>query len=116
MTEPNAGEAHYIQWVSESQRVDAGYASGGGIYGKGRVVGYAEQPTLIIEADDGTRFSWVADLCRPVDITTEEMLAGLRISLIRHEKDERAFSDRMAIRALRAVIAELEERQNGEPA
>jgi hypothetical protein len=49
-----------------------------------------------------------------VSLTTDEMLVGLRIALTKHEKDDRAFSDRMAIRSLRAIIADLEARQNGE--
>jgi len=36
----------------------------GEFIGIGRVVGYQAAPTFLIERDDGTQFSWKADLCR----------------------------------------------------
>ncbi len=37
----------------------------GEIHGAGRVIGYCDRPTFIIEDEGGVRFSWVADLCVP---------------------------------------------------
>lgn len=34
---------------------------------EGRVVSYAEQPSVTIERADGTRFSWMAHLCELID-------------------------------------------------
>lgn len=44
------------------EHVVAKYASGAGIHGRGRVIAYTDEPTYVIEADDGTRFSWLARL------------------------------------------------------
>jgi hypothetical protein len=31
--------------------------------GRGKVIGYCDAPTVIIEKPDGTQFTWRADLC-----------------------------------------------------
>jgi len=46
----------------------------GEIYGTGEAIGYTDQPTLTIKRADGTQFSWIADMCQPVGILTEEDL------------------------------------------
>lgn len=40
----------------------------------GRVIGYTDAPTYIIEKPDGTQLTWRADLCRPA---TESEVARL---------------------------------------
>lgn len=37
----------------------------GSVHGAGRVIGYCDEPTFIIENADGVRFSWVTRLCAP---------------------------------------------------
>ena len=46
------------------ERVKA-YGGSTGVRGEGRVVAYTDRPTFTIETDDGERFNWIADLCRP---------------------------------------------------
>ena len=55
----------YSEWVGSSTTVEARFAAGGGTFGSGRVIAYTDRPTLTIERADGTRFSWIADLCAP---------------------------------------------------
>jgi hypothetical protein len=44
-------------------------------HGQGRVIAWTDRPTFIIERADGTRFSWICDMCRPA--STKELLALL---------------------------------------
>ena len=44
----------------------------GEIYDTGEAIGYTDQPTLTIEKEDGTRFSWIADMCHPIGALTAE--------------------------------------------
>jgi hypothetical protein len=53
----------HTDWVGAGITVEANFAAGGGSYGKGRVISYTDRPTVTIEREDGTRFSWIADLC-----------------------------------------------------
>ncbi len=46
-------------------RVECFYARGDGIYAKGRVIGYYDSPTYIIETDDGQEVTWLCRLTRP---------------------------------------------------
>ncbi|WP_143116340.1 hypothetical protein [Lentzea xinjiangensis] len=62
------------------------YTNGGGLpHDAGHVVGYYACPTFVIERDDGTRFSWAADLtfehptCREIEGST-----GIACGLDRH--------------------------------
>lgn len=54
--------------------VDMVYATSDGTHGRGRVIGYCDAPTYIVELPDGTRTSWRADLTReapaPLDLPT----------------------------------------------
>ena len=36
-------------------RVRAGYLAGGGVHAEGIVIGYLDQPSLLIQQDDGSR-------------------------------------------------------------
>ncbi|AHH98223.1 hypothetical protein [Kutzneria albida] len=49
--------------VRSGQHVDALFLTGG-VYGSGRVIGYCDAPTYVIERPDGTQFSWRADLTK----------------------------------------------------
>jgi hypothetical protein len=44
------------------KEVKANYATSG-TFDYGTIIAYCHQPTYIIERKDGSRFSWVADLC-----------------------------------------------------
>ena len=61
----------YEQWVRDGQYVEAGYASGNGVHGRGKVYSYTDQPTVGIERADGTRFDWIASLCQEGDPRAE---------------------------------------------
>lgn len=53
--------ADYRSWVSAKAQVVA-KTTDGAEWGHGVVIGYADQPTLLIERPDGSRFSWIASL------------------------------------------------------
>jgi hypothetical protein len=55
--------SEHTDWVGSGQIVEANFAAGGGSFGRGRVVSYTDRPTVTIQREDGTRFSWIADLC-----------------------------------------------------
>lgn len=57
----------YPKWVQEQQAVQARYADGG-VRVEGTVVGYLEQPTLVIRTAGGDLVHWIADLTDPVDV------------------------------------------------
>jgi hypothetical protein len=61
--------------------VEARFASGGGSYGRGRVISYTDRPTVTIEREDGTRFSWIADLVRVAHTETREECDGCGLLL-----------------------------------
>lgn len=44
-------------------RVIALYGTGG-ICGEGIAIAYAAEPTFLIQRDDGSKFHWVASLCK----------------------------------------------------
>lgn len=48
-------------------RVRAVYASGSGVHVEGRIVGYREHPSVVIETDRGEHVSWGAHLIEPVE-------------------------------------------------
>lgn len=58
----------YPQWVQSQKTVQARYAAGG-VRVEGQVVGYVEQPTLVIRTADGDLVHWIADLTDPVEVT-----------------------------------------------
>lgn len=67
MTDPGHRRGRVDQH-SVNQHVRAFSAAGHELtYGEGRVVSYAEQPSVTIETADGTRFSWMAHLCELID-------------------------------------------------
>lgn len=55
-------ERQAIEAVGERAHVVARYAVGGGIHAEGRIIGYCDAPTVIIEQADGSRVSWRADM------------------------------------------------------
>lgn len=57
----------YPQWVQDQKTVQARYAAGG-VRVEGQVVGYVEQPTLVIRTAGGALVHWIADLTDPVDV------------------------------------------------
>lgn len=61
-------ERDYEQWVRDQTFVQARYAAGG-VRVEGQVVGYVEQPTLVIRTADGDHVHWIADLTDPVEVT-----------------------------------------------
>lgn len=44
----------------------------GAVFMTGRVIAYADAPTVIIETTDGQRAYWVASLCTPITPVEEE--------------------------------------------
>lgn len=100
----------YRRWVSDGTRVNAIYANGFGVHATGKVFAYTDEPTVVIETDDGERVSWIARLCTPVkSLSTEELLVGFRITRDRLQAiPEPKFSERMEIRSVLAIIDELE--------
>ncbi|WP_288120861.1 hypothetical protein [Microbacterium sp. 69-7] len=62
----------YRKWVQDAQPVEARFAQGSGVFMTGRVIAYADTPTVIIETTDGQRASWVASLCTPITPVEEE--------------------------------------------
>lgn len=57
----------YPQWVLDKKTVQARYEAGG-VRVEGTVVGYVEQPTLVIRTANGELVHWIADLTDPVDV------------------------------------------------
>lgn len=59
------------------------YTAGGEAYRAGRVISYCDVPSFSIEDENGVRFSWRADLVRPVNPSCSECggtgLVGSRI-------------------------------------
>lgn len=51
-------------WVGTDTTVIA-RTTDGAEWGRGTAVAYTDRPTLTIQREDGTRFSWIADLCTP---------------------------------------------------
>lgn len=49
------------------QEVVARFASHDGVYSFGKVVSYTDRPTYLLERPDGSRFSWLAELCERQD-------------------------------------------------
>lgn len=62
-TDRTKGSVTMERWVRESQQVRAFYANDRTTRGEGRVIAYTDRPTLILEYSDGTRDSWLAELC-----------------------------------------------------
>lgn len=56
----------YPKWVQDQKTVQGRYAAGG-VRVEGTVVGYVEQPTLVIRTAAGDLVHWIADLTDPVD-------------------------------------------------
>lgn len=51
------------RWVEEGVRVETFYGTGG-VKGYGKVIGYCDAPTVIIQTEDGKQYHWRADLTR----------------------------------------------------
>lgn len=64
ITDPRYLNPNHENWVGMRTEVIA-RTSDGAEWGRGTVIAYTDRPTLIIEREDGTRFSWIADLCTP---------------------------------------------------
>lgn len=47
------------------------YTTQGQVHFVGRCVSYTDRPTLQVRLPDGTQVSWVADLCKPVELPLE---------------------------------------------
>lgn len=99
-----------MEWLRDGTRVNAFNGHGFGIHATGKVIAYTDRPTVVIEADDGTRTTWIADLCEPVkELTTKELLIGFHITRDRLQSiPEPKFSERMELRSVLAIIDELE--------
>lgn len=61
--------------VTDEAQVVARYGTGMEM-GRGRVIAYSIVPTLLIEAEDGTRFSWRHDMVEPAT-AAEQVVARL---------------------------------------
>ena len=108
MTRPLRSD-EYRRWVSDGTRVNANLANGFGVHATGKVFAYTDEPTVVIETDDGERVSWIARLCTPNSLSTEELLFGFRITRDRLQAiPEPVFSERMELRSVLAIIDELE--------
>jgi hypothetical protein len=57
----------HTDWVVSGEIVEATFAAGGGSYGRGRVVSYTDRPTVTIQREDGTHFTWIAEMCTPAE-------------------------------------------------
>ena len=49
--------------VSRMAPVIAKSGYDGSEHDRGRVIAYTDRPTFTIQREDGTQFSWIADLC-----------------------------------------------------
>lgn len=51
-----------VRAVTNAAEVFTTYDAGGQLHNSGRVVGYYEEPTYVIQRSDGTRYTWAARL------------------------------------------------------
>ncbi|MEV8023371.1 hypothetical protein [Microbacterium sp. NPDC080220] len=64
VTDPRHLNPNHRNWVSTQSEIIA-CTTDGAEWGRGTAIAYTDRPTLTIQREDGTRFSWIADLCTP---------------------------------------------------